>query len=236
MLCLCQLFVRGRSRAHVSRLHGLSWGSEYVAAMMLCLALTVSVSVRPMLHRSGCDTRLCQFHCHSHTITTTTNNNNISIIVDCLMSYVINILLCYSILYHVIFPITTQQSQPQRIKSCVHSTSSNTREFKDVVFEDVVFDSNSCVTLLYIVCYCNIHVKSIIIIIIIIIIIKHNILKHHIPELPKHTHDASSTSLESRCCCTRVRHAPKTLYYTILYYTILYYTILYYTILYYTTI
>ena len=45
------------------------------------------------------------------------------------------------------------------------------REFKDVVFEDVVFDNNSCLTLLYIVFDCNIYVTYI-------------IIKHHIPELP----------------------------------------------------
>ena len=49
------------------------------------------------------------------------------------------------------------------------------REFKDVVFEDVVFDDSSCVTLLYIVMYCNIYAIS--------IVIKHHILKH-ILELP----------------------------------------------------
>ena len=53
-----------------------------------------------------------------------------------------------------------------------------TREFKDVVFEDVVFDTNSCVTLLSIVCYVNTYVKH--------IIIKHHILKHHILELPNY--------------------------------------------------
>ena len=45
------------------------------------------------------------------------------------------------------------------------------REFKDVVFEDVVFDNNSFVTLLCIVVYCNIYAKFI-------------IIKHHILELP----------------------------------------------------
>ena len=49
------------------------------------------------------------------------------------------------------------------------------RDFKDVVFEDVVFDNNSPVTLLSIVVYCNSYVKF--------MIMKHHILKHHIPEL-----------------------------------------------------
>ena len=53
----------------------------------------------------------------------------------------------------------------------------NNREFKDVVFEDVVFDNNGFVTLLSIELKCNIYVKS--------TIIKHHILKHHILELPK---------------------------------------------------
>ena len=44
-----------------------------------------------------------------------------------------------------------------------------------MVFEDVVFDNNGCVTLLCVVLYRNIYVKS--------ISIKQHILKHHIPEL-----------------------------------------------------
>ena len=51
-----------------------------------------------------------------------------------------------------------------------------TRVFRDVVLQDVGFEHNSCVTLLSIVCYCNIYAKS--------IIIKLHILKHHILELP----------------------------------------------------
>ena len=50
------------------------------------------------------------------------------------------------------------------------------REFKDVVFEDVVCDDNKLVTLLYIVFDCNHYAKY--------IILKHHILTHHILELP----------------------------------------------------
>ena len=53
------------------------------------------------------------------------------------------------------------------------------REFKDVVFEDVVFGNDSLVTLLYTVVYCNIYANY--------IIIKHHILKHHILELPNYS-------------------------------------------------
>ena len=60
------------------------------------------------------------------------------------------------------------------------------REFKDVVFEDVLFDNNSFVTLLDIVCYCNIYAKA--------IIIKHPILKHRILELPNTRSSSSSSS------------------------------------------
>ena len=55
------------------------------------------------------------------------------------------------------------------------------REFKDVVFEDVVFDSNSFVTTDYGKLYYYYYYQSPPVIT--YIIINHHILKHHIPEL-----------------------------------------------------
>ena len=51
------------------------------------------------------------------------------------------------------------------------------REFKDVVFEDVVFDNNSLGDPMIYCYYCNIYVKY--------IISKHHILKHHILGTPE---------------------------------------------------
>ena len=50
-------------------------------------------------------------------------------------------------------------------------------EFKDVVFEDVVFDNNRCVPYPLAIDYLPWGHRT--------ILIKHLILKHHIPELPK---------------------------------------------------
>ena len=58
-----------------------------------------------------------------------------------------------------------------------------TREFEDVVFEDVVFDNNTCyLQLNYYLHLCLTYYA--IMIRDVTIIIEHHILKHHIPELP----------------------------------------------------
>ena len=56
-----------------------------------------------------------------------------------------------------------------------------------MVFEDAVFDNESCVTLLAIVFYRNLYAKS--------MIIKRHILKHHIRALPSMRNDIPKVAI-----------------------------------------
>ena len=88
------------------------------------------------------------------------------------------IIIVIIIIIIIIIATTTQAAASKEAESRPGTSEAKDRvfrEFRDVVFEDVVFDNNSCVTIYY--------GKHISLFVVNYIIIKHHILKHHIPEL-----------------------------------------------------